>query len=93
MCFDDVDVTTYKFSENQCQAAISATLLTRLSDYYRHSSESPSGRGMVLSLTKQGKEKMFYVLCMGVEAVFSPAETGVVRTGLKIEIKTEISQV
>ena len=46
---------------------------------------------MVLSLTKQGKEKMFYVLCMGVEAVFSPAETGVVRTGLKIEIKTEIS--
>lgn len=38
---------------------------------------------MVLSLTKQGKEKMFYVVCMGFEAVFNPAEIGVVRTGFE----------
>lgn len=47
---------------------------------------------MVLSLTKQGKEKMFYVVCMGFEAVFNPAEIGVVRTGFENrKKKTEIS--
>lgn len=38
---------------------------------------------MALGLTKQGKEKMFYVVGMGFEAVFNPAGIGVVRTGFE----------